>query len=219
MIEEWTFRAGNLFEVMSRIQTIYRLKLPHSMMSTSVQTSPSSMRDTTVILETGSGYDIICVPPLPLGWELHVCLFKKIFTRGKSNGKLYRFRLRLARAQDLDALTTRIFSVANYFSVEVITGNRFTSCKVNSVCCTDRQVYFIKKRTSLLGCVLDELTVDGFESMKMNTADLLPTHQKKGGLLLLQMRHKVALCRQDTLAPYSLVRVRGGYQSVWLNLY
>lgn len=56
----------NLSEGVDRDHTIYSLKSQHYIVSTSIGAAPGRWRATKVILNTDSGYNIICRLALPL---------------------------------------------------------------------------------------------------------------------------------------------------------
>lgn len=79
-------RDNKLLETVDCAYTIYTLRLSHYIVSASINTSPCSMREKTVVLYTESGYNIIFCSVLPLNWQYHVCPDYKILPVGDANG-------------------------------------------------------------------------------------------------------------------------------------
>lgn len=75
-------------KVVFRAHTTYPLRLPQHMVSASIRTSPSSMLATTVILNSGSGFNIIRRSALRLGLQRHACLDYKFSPVGDANRNL-----------------------------------------------------------------------------------------------------------------------------------
>lgn len=72
--------SKNSLKIGDRDHTIYKLSLPHPMMSPSIGTSSNTMLATTAIMDPGSGYNITSRPTIPLGWQRLVCLYYKFST-------------------------------------------------------------------------------------------------------------------------------------------
>lgn len=58
-------KTNNPLEVMDRAHTIFTLRLPQYLVSAFIGTSPNFMRATTVLLDIGSKFSIICRLALP----------------------------------------------------------------------------------------------------------------------------------------------------------
>lgn len=75
--------TNNSFEVVDQVHIIYTLTSPHYIVLTSIETSPSSMWATMVILNSVCEYNIICRSFLPLHWQHRVWAdYKQFLQRG-----------------------------------------------------------------------------------------------------------------------------------------
>lgn len=154
-------------EAVNWVQRIYTLRLPHYMVFASIRISTSSIRATTDIMDTGSGYYIIRRSELSICSPRHACADYKISTVGDANKNLVQILSAvISRIQLGSAVHKTIFSVAHYFSVEVLICNRFMNRHLISRRCTDREVEFTKRKILLLGGAQNDHTVKGLQSME-----------------------------------------------------
>lgn len=200
--------TNNPLEGLNRVSTIYTLWLKRYMVSSSLETSPSSMRTTTVVLGTGSGYNIFRTSALPLCRKPQVCPDYKIPPGWDANGNfLQTFSAVFKCIPFKIAVFKTILLVAEYFNVGVLTRTRFMNFYVTFICCCiDGQVEFTKSKILLLEKAPNELTVKELESIKDNycgcTTD---TSTTKVDYYSHIMCHKVALCEPVRLPPHTRV--------------
>lgn len=114
-----------------------------------------------------------------------------------------------------------MFSVADYFNVDVLIGIRFIKNQVKSMRCIDRQVKFRKGKIPLLCSAPNEPKINRLKSMKDDysgmTTDILA---QKMDCYSDIMRHKVALRKHVTLStPFYIISGRDGDQSIWNHSY
>lgn len=127
------------------------------------------MQATTVLCNTGLGYNIICRSELPFVWQHHVCPDYKIPPVGFANRNILQIsstvilHIRFGRA-----VYETILALANYVGVILLTGTRIVSRLVNPNRCIDRQLEFTKGKKLLRQSASNEPRVERLESMTDN---------------------------------------------------
>lgn len=108
------------------------------------------MRTTAAVLDTCSGYNIIRRSELSVYWQLHAIPPYKISAVGDANDNLLQILMAvILRMRFEDTVHRTIVLATHHISAEVLTGNQFMNCFVNSICCIDQQVQFTKSKILL----------------------------------------------------------------------
>lgn len=139
------YTTSNPLMVVNRIYTFYTVRLSHYMVTASIRTALSSMRVTTVILDTGSRYSIIRRSASPLVLERHVYLNYEIFPEEGASRNLLRIFLVVVLCIRFNSdLHETIFLVADYFTVDVLIDTRFRNIYDHYIHCIDVQMELTK---------------------------------------------------------------------------
>lgn len=129
------------------------------MVSASIRASPNSIWATIDILDTGSGYNIICHPALFVALWRQVCPDYEIFWVGNANlNSLQILSAVILSNQFYSAVYKTVFLIAVYFSAEVLIGTWFVSCLVKTVRGINQKVEFTKGKIPPLESTPNDVT-------------------------------------------------------------
>lgn len=156
----WTHLWGAThLEAVDQVHKIYTLRIPHYTILTCIGSSPSSIRTTTVILDTDSGYKNIFCSALPLGWQRYVRPEFYISPVGDTNGNLLQFSSAVFYQYDIEVLSTGL----SYWVLSIQCGSTHWYSNlnhyVNSIICIDQQVDCSESKTLLFKSALRKATV------------------------------------------------------------
>lgn len=154
------------------------------------------MQTSTVILETGSKYNIIRRLTLLLDWHRHACLDYKITPDGNAIKNSHQTQ------------TVWNCSLQNYlfgcfwFQSGNFVGTRFLSHHDIFIFCIYKQLEFTRGNLSLLKSDIDEATVKQLETIENESSGPFSnTHPKQKDFCIGVMHQEVKVWKQVTLTP------------------
>lgn len=152
-------------KILARVHTFYTLRVPPSCCRFQLRPLPARCGPHG-FSDTGSRFIIIRRSALPLGWQCHVCSEDKISPAGNASESFLHILsvINLWIRFESDVYK-KIFSIADYYSVEVVTGTWFMSRPFNSICCMEQQVELTKVKIPLFGSASNISMVKGLECM------------------------------------------------------
>lgn len=196
--------TSNSLEVSSQFHTIYTLRFPYNMVSASIETSPSSMRATKIILHIGPDLILFIIQNIPSVGNVTCVQSTEISQWGILTKTSYRFCQWLLKSIQLGGTVYKTkFLVTDYLIMEALTATWFIYRHINSIYCIDRRKEFAKGKIMLHGSAPNKPTTKELESMEDDySGSTTDRPSKKIDYYLDIMRNKVALRKRVRIPPY-----------------
>lgn len=135
-----------------RVSHLYVLSELHYVVSGSVGVSPRSMNPTPVVIETGSGYNVIRKSSLPHGWQRFITSRNNLPNLADASGidlrVMHEVLLRLRCGNALYRVKLNVF---DHLSVPVLFGTQFTNRHIDVIRCIKGFIEFTGDRLPIIG--------------------------------------------------------------------